>query len=151
MDARPEMTDAMRRLDRVETVANILDTAIRVPGVGVRVGLDSILGLVPGIGDTVALMPGLYILYEGYKVGLPRRALMRMGRNAAIDYAVGTIPVLGDVFDVAFKANQRNAGIVREHVAAAIAGQSTSDPAVEGDVETRTARSGDARPGARAL
>lgn len=104
---------AMQRLDRL---SRLLDTALVIPGTGIRFGADSIVGIVPGIGDLVSTGFSAYIVYEAHRLGLPKRALARMLGNLAVDGAVGVIPVLGDVFDVAFKANRRNMRIVREHL-----------------------------------
>ena len=71
----------LSRVERAERVARLMDRAVRLPGTQIRLGLDSILGVVPGIGDTLTLAPSLYILSEAYQLGLPRRTLARMGAN----------------------------------------------------------------------
>lgn len=106
----------IRRLRRVIMIARVMDTAIRIPGLGVRVGMDSVLGLVPGIGDLAGAAVGLAIINEGRRLGLPRALLARMLVNLGIDAASGTVPVLGDLFDVYFKSHRRNAAIVLEHL-----------------------------------
>ena len=108
------MDSADRR--RVETVAYWLDERFRIPGTSIRVGLDGIAGLIPGVGDAATTLIALYIVAEGYRLGLPRRAIVRMLGNVGLDFVLGSIPLLGDVFDVAFKANRRNLRILLDHV-----------------------------------
>lgn len=111
------MTDPrLARVERAERLARLMDRAVRLPGTRIRLGLDSILGVVPGIGDTLTLAPSLYIVSEGYRLGLPRRALARMGLNLGIDWVIGLIPLIGDIFDIGWKANLRNAALLRDHV-----------------------------------
>lgn len=100
----------------MEKLAWLLDGAIRVPGTRFRFGLDSIIGLVPGIGDVLGLLLGAGILYESVKVGAPRSLIYKMLRNSSVDVLGGLIPGLGDVFDFAFKSNQRNAKLLMEHL-----------------------------------
>ena len=102
------------RIARLDAVANALDSQFRIPGTGIRFGWDSILGLVPGLGDAATLVPALWLLFEGYRLGARGRTLARMATNTVIDAAIGAIPFLGDVFDVAFKSNQRNVDLLRK-------------------------------------
>jgi hypothetical protein len=104
------------RLKRMRQLTRLLDSAISIPGTKQRFGLDPILGLIPGGGDTVSAALSGYIIVEAALMGLPRAALIRMVMNLLIDTAVGTVPVLGDVFDVFSKANVRNMQIVESHV-----------------------------------
>ncbi len=101
-------------LARLRKLAVLLDTAVTLPG-GIRVGADSIIGLAPGIGDAVTTALAAYFVYEAHRLGLPKHKLARMLGNLAIDGLVGAIPILGDLFDVAFKANMRNLAIIEEH------------------------------------
>ena len=78
-------------------------------------GLDMILGLIPGIGDTAGLGVSAYIILKAKKLGLPKASLMQMGFNVFIDWLIGLVPVLGDLFDWGWKANNRNAALVRAH------------------------------------
>ncbi|MGR3321974.1 MAG: DUF4112 domain-containing protein [Pseudooceanicola sp.] len=103
------------RIDRLDRLAERLDAAFRIPGTSIRVGWDSILGLLPGVGDVAALVPGGYIILEAHKLCLPKRKLARMGVNTGIDWAIGSVPLIGDIFDVGFKANRRNVALIREH------------------------------------
>lgn len=107
--------ERLRRLRRLGVVARLMDTAIRIPGTGIRFGMDSIVGLVPGIGDGAGLMIGLYIVYEAQRLGVPAHKLARMIANLGLDAVVGAVPVAGDVFDVFFKANRRNFELVLDH------------------------------------
>ncbi|WP_425038152.1 DUF4112 domain-containing protein [Primorskyibacter sp. S187A] len=101
------------RLDRLERMANQLDSRFRFPGTNIRFGWDSVLGLVPGLGDIVTAGPAAWLILEGWRMGARKRALARMGLNAALDFTIGGIPVLGDLFDVAFKANRRNLALLK--------------------------------------
>lgn len=104
---------ALRRLDRF---AHLLDEAYRVPGTRWRVGLDGIVGLVPGIGDGLTLLLALYPVLEAYRLGARKRVLLRMLANAGLDGTIGAIPVLGDLFDVRFKSNRRNVDLLKRHL-----------------------------------
>jgi len=95
------------RLRRAEFVATLLDDAVELPVVG-GVGLDSLLGLLPIAGDTVAAGIGLYIVLEAYLAGVPNRTLVRMLLNIFVDWALGSVPVVGDLFDAWFGSHRRN-------------------------------------------
>ena len=101
--ARFDDPDA-RRLART---ARLLDSSIRLPG-GYRIGWDGIIGLIPGFGDLAGLALSGWVLFGAARLGVPRQVLARMGLNIALEALVGTVPVLGDLFDFAFKANERN-------------------------------------------
>jgi hypothetical protein len=103
------------RLERLRRLAVLLDTAVRLPG-GIRGGADSVIGLAPGIGDALSTGLAAYIVYEAHRLGLPTHKLWRMAANVVIDGLVGAVPILGDIFDVAFKANIRNLAIIEEHL-----------------------------------
>jgi hypothetical protein len=100
----------------LELLAHWLDSRFRIPGTRIRFGLDSLLGLVPGVGDAATTLPAAYMLYRAHRLGVPRSMLARMGWNVAMDLAVGAIPVVGDLFDLGFKANRRNVELLRQHV-----------------------------------
>ena len=102
--------DAVRRM---EFVAQLLDSAFVLPGTSRRVGIDAVIGLVPGIGDIVTTLLSSYVIWEARNLGVSRLALGRMLANLAIHATVGSIPVFGDVFDAFFRVNQRNMRIVR--------------------------------------
>ena len=108
--------EAARRLARLRRLAWLMDGAFRLPGSKFRFGLNSLLGLPPGAGDALLGLISLYIVYEGYRLGVSRADLARMVGNVAIETAIGSVPVAGDLFDVAFKANLRNLSIIDRHV-----------------------------------
>lgn len=104
--------DAPQRLaadtrTRVHRLARLMDSSIRLPG-GFRIGVDGLIGLVPVVGDLAATGASFYIVAQAARAGVPTFTLVRMVLNIALDAIVGAIPLLGDVFDVAFKANLRN-------------------------------------------
>lgn len=99
----------------LELLAHWLDTRFRLPGTRIRFGLDSVIGLIPGVGDAVTTLPAAYILLRAHRMGVPRTLLVRMGWNVAMDVAIGAIPVVGDLFDLGFKANRRNIELLRQH------------------------------------
>ncbi len=107
----PDVAGTQRRLDRF---ANLLDSRFRIPGTGIRFGYDSLAGLVPGIGDTVGVALSAWLIYEAWRIDVPRNVLLRMAANAGIDYVVGSVPLLGDVFDVFFKSNRRNVELLNQ-------------------------------------
>jgi len=92
----------------LRALANWLDTAFVVPGTRFRFGFDSIIGLVPGVGDAVTAALGSYILFRAHELGAPKTIIARMALNLAIDAVVGAVPIFGDVFDAAFKSHVRN-------------------------------------------
>jgi len=116
----PRGGDARSRraaLDRLDMLANLLDTAVLIPGTNIRFGIEALLRLWPGIGDAAASLLSLYVLYEASRLGVPRLLLARMLANVVIEGAVGAIPVAGDAFDVFFRANRRNVALLRAHFA----------------------------------
>lgn len=110
------MTDHHTRLQRLEKMAHRMDTAFRVPIIGLRVGYDSLIGLIPGIGDLLTLAPSAWIIVEAKRMGAPPHVIARMVGNTATDTLVGMIPILGDLFDATFKSNRRNVAILRDHL-----------------------------------
>ena len=104
-------TRAGRGLRRL---ARFMDSSIRLPG-GYRIGWDGIIGLVPGIGDVVGLGVSAWIVFGAARLGASRATLARMAGNVALESVVGAVPVLGDLFDFAFKANERNMRLLERH------------------------------------
>jgi hypothetical protein len=102
---------------RARALARALDTAIGVPGTPLRIGADAILGLIPGAGDIVGAALSSYIVLAAARRGAPPVVLWRMVANVAIDTAIGAIPVLGDLFDVAWKSNTMNVELLERFVA----------------------------------
>jgi hypothetical protein len=107
--------DRLRRLRRLSGIARLMDTAIRIPGTGIRFGADSIMGLVPVIGDAGGALVGLYLINEARRLGVPPQKLAQMAGNLAVDSVLGAVPVAGDLFDVFFKSHRRNLGIILDH------------------------------------
>jgi hypothetical protein len=103
-------------LDEVETIAWLLDNSIPVPGTGRRIGIDAIIGFVPGLGDMLSGLVAVLIVARAAALGLPRIVVARMLFNVALDFVVGAIPVAGDAFDLWFKANARNVGLMRSYL-----------------------------------
>jgi hypothetical protein len=108
-------TERERRLRRLQTVAALMDTAIGIPGTNIRLGADSILGLVPVVGDVGSALIGLAIVNEARRLGVPKAKLAKMLTNIGLDAAVGSVPLLGDVFDVFFKSHRKNVQLILEH------------------------------------
>jgi hypothetical protein len=102
-----------RRLARVERLAWWLDEAFAVPGTSWRIGLDGLLGLLFGAGDTVTFLAGGYALWVGIQLDAPKGLLARMLCNLLLDYLVGLVPLVGDLFDFRIKAHRRNAVLLR--------------------------------------
>lgn len=111
----PPYRDYETTVESVEALARLMDSQFKVPGIPVNLGLDTIIGLIPGIGDTVGLGVAGYIVVRGAQMGVPKHKLSKMGFNIGVDWLIGTIPIIGDLFDVGWKANNRNAEIIREH------------------------------------
>ncbi|GEO99833.1 DUF4112 domain-containing protein [Methylobacterium haplocladii] len=109
-------TSAEASLLRLEQLAHLMDTAFLIPGTNRRVGLDALIGLVPVIGDIAGMAIASYIVYEARRLGAPRWLVWRMMGNVAFDGAVGAVPLAGDLFDAAFKANRRNVRLLRKHL-----------------------------------
>jgi hypothetical protein len=105
-----------QRLRRLRSLAWLLDNSIALPG-GYRVGLDAIIGLVPGVGDAIGALLSAFILNEARAMGAPRSVLMRMTLNVVLETVIGSIPFAGDLFDAAFKANMRNLALLERHQA----------------------------------
>lgn len=101
----------------LDDLSYYLDGLFRVPGVGWRFGLDSLIGLIPNVGDTLTSFASFYILFAGVRYGVPKITLLRMAFNIGLDYVVGTIPFIGDAFDFVWKANKQNMDLIRERAA----------------------------------
>ena len=98
----------------LDDLSRYLDGLFRVPGTTWRFGLDSLIGLIPNVGDTLTLVPSVYILVSGVRYGVPKITLLRMAFNLGLDYVVGSIPLIGDAFDFVWKANKQNMDLIRE-------------------------------------
>jgi hypothetical protein len=106
---------ADRNLDTLRRWAALLDNAFRVPGTNIRFGLDPIIGLIPGIGDLTTPVLSVLILVHGARLRVPKIVLARMVLNALIDFVVGAVPVLGDLFDFGWKSNAWNLALLERH------------------------------------
>lgn len=104
-----------RSLEGFRQMARLLDSAFEVPGTSYRFGLDPIVGLIPGFGDLIALLFTVGLLLQARALGVPKVVQARMIINAAIDAVVGAVPLLGDLFDVAWKANDKNMALLEAH------------------------------------
>jgi hypothetical protein len=113
-DPHPDIEEA--RLRRLEALAHLLDTRFGVPGTRWRFGLDSVIGLVPAVGDVATAAIALWVLWQGHRLGASKAVLARMAGNVAMDTVVGSVPLVGDIFDAAFKSNRRNVALLRRHL-----------------------------------
>ncbi len=98
--------------ESLEKLSWLMDDFIRLPVIGWRVGLDALVGLIPGFGDTATSLVSFYILVSAVRYGVPKVTLLRMGMNLGIDYIVGSLPVVGDFFDAWWKSNQQNVDLL---------------------------------------
>ena len=104
-----------QRLELVRRLSTLLDSAFVVPGTSMRIGLDPILGLLPGLGDLVSPLFTIGVLWQARDLGIPRIVQLRMIFNVAIDTLVGMVPIAGDLFDFAWKANIKNLALLERH------------------------------------
>jgi len=114
MNARHEVEAAA--LARMESLANLMDAQFNIPFLPVPIGLDTIVGLVPVVGDTISLGVSSVIVHNAHKLGVSKAHLSRMGGNIFVDWLIGLIPVIGDFADIGWRANLRNVRITREQV-----------------------------------
>ena len=98
----------------LDQLSRWMDGLFRIPGVGWRFGLDALVGLVPGVGDTLTSLFSFYILAAGVRYRVPKITLLRMGLNIGVDYVLGSLPLVGDLFDAWWKSNQMNVQLIRE-------------------------------------
>ncbi|MGF1493557.1 MAG: DUF4112 domain-containing protein [Microcoleaceae cyanobacterium] len=115
--SRVPSTQKPAAVEQLRNLSNLLDNFIRVPGTSQGIGLDPIIGLIPGGGDVIGGALSTYIVFKAFQLGVPKETLMRMATNIATETVVGTVPVLGDVFDVAWKANVKNVELLEAHIA----------------------------------
>lgn len=117
-------TSESSRLRLIRKLSYYLDNSIGIPGTGYRVGLDAIIGLVPGLGDVAGAILSAYIVYEASRLGVPKKTLLHMTFNVALETLIGAVPIVGDVFDAAWKANTRNIVLLDKHLNSLGPGQS---------------------------
>lgn len=103
-------------LNRIRKLSRLMDTAIRIPGIGFRIGLDPIIGLIPGAGDLVSTAFSAYIIFLAARFKLPTPVLYRMVFNIGLEAVVGAVPLVGDLFDAFYKSNIRNLAMLEQHL-----------------------------------
>ena len=108
--------ERLNTLNRIRKLSRLMDTAIRIPGTGFRIGLDPIIGLVPGAGDIVSTAFSAYIIFLATRFGLPREVMYRMIFNIGLEAVVGAVPLVGDLFDAYYKSNVRNLALLEQHL-----------------------------------
>jgi hypothetical protein len=111
-------SDVASRTRRVRVLARLLDNSIPIPGTGWKIGLDPIIGLIPGVGDLIGAVVSGYIIMEAVRADVPTLTLTRMLVNVGVDTVLGAIPAVGDVFDAAWKSNTMNVALLERHVSA---------------------------------
>lgn len=114
--ARLPSTDAASARARIDRLEFLLEGAVRIPGLGTRLGADALIGLVPGVGDAAMAAMGLYLVWEARNLGASRWLLARMLSNVGVDALLGSVPLAGDVFDFFFRSNSRNLELLRRHL-----------------------------------
>ena len=112
----PLTTEDRRVRDQLRQLAHVLDTAVPLPG-GYRIGADGLIGLIPGFGDLAGALISSYIVTQAHRLGAPPAVLVRMALNILLESVVGVIPIVGDLFDFAWKANRRNVELLEHHLA----------------------------------
>ncbi|WP_148863624.1 DUF4112 domain-containing protein [Marinobacter fonticola] len=110
---RARLEQALARLD---SSARLLDSQFRIPFTRIRFGLDPLIGLLPGIGDATGLVLSLYLMVEAARLGAGTRQVVKMAGNVLVEFVVGLVPLVGDAFDLYWKANNRNAALLRRHI-----------------------------------
>ena len=112
----PQATGNKKNISQLaQALAQLLDASLTIPGTSIRIGLDPLLGLIPGIGDLISNAIGSSLLFLGTKAGIPRIVLLRMSINILINMVVGAIPIIGDLFSIWFKSNLQNAQLLHRH------------------------------------
>jgi hypothetical protein len=110
--------ERLATLNRIRKLSRLMDTAIRIPGTGFRIGLDPIIGLLPGAGDLISTAFSAYIIYLATRFQIPGKDLRKMLFNIGLEAAVGTVPLVGDLFDAYYKSNIRNLALLEQHLQA---------------------------------
>ena len=103
------------RIEQLRRIAELMDGQFRIPGTNIEYGLDAIIGLVPGIGDVICGLLSVWLIREAQQLGIPKWLVARMAWNVAVEVGVGSIPIIGDFFDVAWKANRKNIELLSRH------------------------------------
>ena len=124
---RVDMNEAEAAYARIDALARAMDSIVTIPGTNVRVGFDALLGLVPVVGDIVSQAISSYIIWEARRLGVSRWTMARMIGNSLVDMTIGAVPVVGDAFDVAFRANMRNLALLKAEMERKGLGRRTID------------------------
>ncbi len=103
-------------IERLDAYARLMDSQLRIPFTPIRLGVDSLIGLIPGVGDGAAFLMSLYPIFEARKMGAGMGLMVKMLFNILVDFLIGLIPFIGDIFDIGFKANIRNVRLLKEHL-----------------------------------
>lgn len=129
----PHTQNTLRRLDKL---AALLDARWHIPGTGIGFGLDALIGLIPGIGDAATALISLYLIGEAKTAGASGKTISKMLVNVGLEFVVGLVPIVGDLFDIGWRANQRNMALLRAEIA-------PPPPDIAGDFERpKTSRKG---------
>lgn len=102
-------------IEKLESLATWMDSRFQIPGTSIRFGLDSLLGIIPGVGDTVTLASTVFLISKAHSFGVPWYIILKMAWNAFLDWLIGLIPLIGDIFDIGWKANQKNVALIKKH------------------------------------
>ena len=113
-DEQKELNE--EKLLRLKRLSHNLDEAITIPGTERKIGIDPIIGLIPGGGDLIGGVISIYIMYAGIKMGMPKATIIRMFGNVALEFVIGCIPIIGHLFDATWKSNQRNVKLIEDSV-----------------------------------
>src|SRR5215210_6591018 len=113
---RLEQAEVEAAMTRITAVAKLMDSLFAIPGTRIRLGVDSLIGLVPVVGDLAAQAVAAYLIWEARQLGVPKFTLWRMVGNTLIDTVVGAVPLVGDAFDIAFRANMKNLRLLQRHL-----------------------------------
>ena len=113
-DEQKELNE--EKLLRLKKLSHNLDEAFTIPGTERKIGIDPIIGLIPGGGDLIGGALSIYIMHAGIRMGMPRSVIIRMFGNIALEFIIGCIPIIGDLFDAMWKSNQRNVKLIEDSI-----------------------------------
>ena len=102
-------------IEKLESMASWMDSRFTIPGTSIRFGLDSLIGLIPGVGDTVTFFSTVYLIGKAHAYKLPWYVILQMIWNGFVDWLIGLIPLVGDIFDIGWKANHKNVALLKKH------------------------------------
>lgn len=129
VDPVMDETEFNQKITALNDLAVLMDSQFKIPGTPIRIGLDTLIGLVPGIGDTASLGISLWFVYQARALGVRKRVLTKMLFNIFMDWLIGLVPLIGDIFDIGWKANLRNVALLRELFLAPLILREQADPA----------------------